>query len=69
PYFEAWTGESPAALAAQSGAKHLTMAFLQTATPGSCTPYWNGDTSMPIAQSTFGADFDTIQANGGDVIP
>ncbi|MFA3876074.1 glycosyl hydrolase family 18 protein [Streptomyces sp. MMCC 100] len=69
PYFEAWTGESPAALAAQSGAKHLTMAFLQTATAGSCTPYWNGDTSMPIAQSTFGADFDTIQANGGDVIP
>ncbi|MGW3191092.1 glycosyl hydrolase family 18 protein [Streptomyces ardesiacus] len=69
PYFEAWTGESPAALSAQSGAKHLTMAFLQTATAGSCTPYWNGDTSMPIAQSTFGADVDTIQANGGDVIP
>ncbi|MFG2680808.1 glycosyl hydrolase family 18 protein [Streptomyces sp. NPDC048392] len=69
PYFEAWTGESPAALAAQSGAKHLTMAFLQTATAGSCTPYWNGDTSMPVARSTFGGDFDTIQANGGDVIP
>ncbi|HEY3478642.1 MAG TPA: chitinase, partial [Streptomyces sp.] len=29
PYFEAWTGESPAALAQQSGAKHLTMAFIQ----------------------------------------
>ncbi|MGC5345232.1 glycosyl hydrolase family 18 protein [Streptomyces sp. DT24] len=69
PYFEAWTGESPAALASQSGAKHLTMAFLQTATKGSCTPYWNGDTSMPIAQSTFGSDIKTIQANGGDVIP
>ncbi|WP_380281084.1 glycosyl hydrolase family 18 protein [Kitasatospora purpeofusca] len=69
PYFESWTGESPAALAAQSGAKHLTMAFLQTATKGSCTPYWNGDTSLPIAQSSFGADFATIRANGGDVIP
>ncbi|MET9396890.1 glycosyl hydrolase family 18 protein [Kitasatospora sp. NPDC002965] len=69
PYFEAWTGESPATLAAQSGAKHLTMAFLQTATKGSCTPYWNGDTSLPVAQSSFGADIATIRANGGDVIP
>ncbi|MEU6280143.1 glycosyl hydrolase family 18 protein [Streptomyces sp. NPDC047028] len=69
PYFEAWTGESPAALAAQSGAKHLTMAFLQTASKGSCTPYWNGDTGMPVASSTFGSDIRTIQGNGGDVIP
>ncbi|HBF83943.1 MAG TPA: chitinase [Streptomyces sp.] len=69
PYFESWTGESPAAMAAESGAKHLTMAFLQTATKGSCTPYWNGDTGLPIAQASFGADIDTIQARGGDVIP
>ncbi|MFJ3790028.1 glycosyl hydrolase family 18 protein [Kitasatospora sp. NPDC090091] len=69
PYFEAWTGQSPATLAAQSGAKHLTMAFLQTATKGSCTPYWNGDTSLPVASSSFGADIATIRANGGDVIP
>ncbi|MBC2865522.1 chitinase [Streptomyces mexicanus] len=69
PYFEAWTGESPAALAAQSGAKHLTMAFLQTASKGSCTPYWGGDTSMPVAASSFGTDIKTIQAGGGDVIP
>lgn len=69
PYFESWTGESPAAMAAESGAKHLTMAFLQTVTRGSCTPYWNGDGDLPIAQSSFGADIDTIQARGGDVIP
>ncbi|MFB7613219.1 glycosyl hydrolase family 18 protein [Kitasatospora sp. NPDC056181] len=69
PYFESWTGQSPAALAAQSGAKHLTMAFLQTATKGSCTPYWNGDTGLPVASSSFGADIATIRANGGDVIP
>ncbi|AUY49022.1 glycosyl hydrolase family 18 protein [Streptomyces sp. CB01881] len=69
PYFESWTGQSPAALAAQSGAKHLTMAFLQTATKGSCTPYWNGDTGLPVASSSFGADITTIRANGGDVIP
>ncbi|MDQ0792848.1 chitinase [Streptomyces sp. B1I3] len=69
PYFESWTGESPAAMAAESGAKHLTMAFLQTASPGSCTPYWNGDTGLPIAPASFGADIRTIQAAGGDVIP
>lgn len=69
PYFESWTGQSPAALSQQSGAKHLTMAFLQTASRGSCTLLWNGDTSMPIAQSTFGADINTIRSRGGDVIP
>ncbi|MGW7584942.1 glycosyl hydrolase family 18 protein [Kitasatospora sp. NPDC054768] len=69
PYFESWTGQSPAQLAAQSGGKHLTMAFLQAATKGSCTPYWNGDTSKPVSSSTFGADIATIRANGGDVIP
>src|SRR4051812_26907621 len=69
PYFEAWTGDSPAALAQQSGSKYLTMAFLQAATKGSCTAYWNGDTGMPISSSTFGSDFTTIRANGGDGIP
>jgi len=69
PYFEAWTGQSPAALASQSGAKYLTMAFIQTASRGSCTPYWNGDTGMPISSAQFGSDIATIRANGGDVIP
>jgi glycosyl hydrolase family 18 (putative chitinase)/carbohydrate binding protein with CBM4/9 domain len=69
PYFEAWTGQSPAALSQQSGAKHLTMAFLQTAARGSCTLLWNGDASMPVASATFGADINTIRSRGGDVIP
>ncbi|AUG80808.1 hypothetical protein CFP65_6141 [Kitasatospora sp. MMS16-BH015] len=69
PYFEPWTGASPAALAQQSGAKYLTMAFIQAATKGSCTAYWNGDTGLPISQSSFGSDIATIRANGGDVIP
>ncbi|MEU3337196.1 chitinase [Streptomyces sp. NPDC002144] len=69
PYFEAWTGDSPAALAAASGNKYLTMAFLQTDKPGSCTAYWNGDTTQPISKSTFGADIAAIQARGGNVIP
>ncbi|MEV8635789.1 glycosyl hydrolase family 18 protein [Streptosporangium sp. NPDC051023] len=69
PYFEAWTGDDPATLSQQSGAKYLTMAFLQAATKGSCTAYWNGDTSMPISSSTFGASINRIRAAGGDVIP
>ncbi|KJK60069.1 glycosyl hydrolase family 18 protein [Saccharothrix sp. ST-888] len=69
PYFEAWTGQSPAALASQSGAKYLTMAFIQTASKGTCTPYWNGDTGMPVSSAQFGADIATIRAAGGDVIP
>jgi hypothetical protein len=69
PYFEAWTGESPAALAAESGNKYLTMAFLQTAAPGSCTAYWNGDSTQPIAKASFGSDIARIQARGGNVVP
>ncbi|MEU6773760.1 carbohydrate binding domain-containing protein [Streptomyces sp. NPDC046759] len=69
PYFEAYNGDSPAALAQASGAKYLTMAFLQADKKGSCTPYWNGDTGTPVASSVFGADFTTIRSRGGDVIP
>ncbi|MEV0261813.1 carbohydrate binding domain-containing protein [Streptomyces sp. NPDC050617] len=69
PYFEAYSNDSPADLAAKSGAKYLTMAFLQTATKGSCTPYWNGSQSQPVSPEIFGKDFTTIRSRGGDVIP
>ncbi|MFJ3777928.1 chitinase [Streptomyces sp. NPDC090075] len=69
PYFEAWTGQSPAALAAQSGNKYLTLAFLQTPAAGSCTADWNGDAAQPVSPSVFGADIATLQARGGDAIP
>jgi len=69
PYFEAYNGDSMSSLSAQSGNKFLTMAFVQTPSVGSCTAYWNGDTSLPVASSSFGSDIATIRANGGDVIP
>jgi Carbohydrate binding domain/Glycosyl hydrolases family 18 len=69
PYFEAYAGDSPATLSQNSGAKYLTMAFIQAATRGSCTVYWDGDTSQPIASSTFGSDISTIRSRGGDVVP
>jgi len=70
PYFETYnTSGGLAALSQQSGAKYLSLAFLQTAQAGSCTAYWNGDTSQPISSASFGGDIAEIQAAGGNVIP
>src|SRR5262249_7810034 len=69
PYFQAYTDASPAQQSKASGAKYLTMAFLQTAETGSCDILWNGDTTKPVAHSVFGADIAKIRARGGDVIP
>jgi chitinase len=69
PYFETYTSDSPAKLSRRSGARFLTMAFLETPAVGSCTVYWNGDPTAPVAWSTYGADIARIRAGGGDVIP
>jgi Glycosyl hydrolases family 18 len=69
PYFQAYTDASPAAVSKASGAKYLTMAFLQTQATGSCDILWNGDPTKPVAWSTFGPDIARIRAAGGDVIP
>jgi hypothetical protein len=69
PYFEAYNGDNPVTLSQESGAKYLTFAFIQTASAGSCTAYWNGDSSEPLTYSTFGSDISTIQSSGGNVIP
>lgn len=69
PYWEAYSGDNPLTISQESGSKYLTAAFLQTASAGSCTAYWNGDSSQPISASTFGSSFASIQANGGNVIP
>jgi hypothetical protein len=70
PYYETYdTSGDLAALSQQSGARYLSLAFLQTAQAGSCTAYWDGDTSLPIATSSFGSDISAIQAAGGNVIP
>jgi chitinase len=70
PYFESYnTTDDPAAFASESGSKYLTMAFLQTATPGSCTVDWNGSPATPIAYAQYGKQIAQIRAHGGDVIP
>ena len=71
PYFETYdlSAGSLAAQSQESGAKFLALAFLQTATPGSCVADWDGDPTQPISQASFGSDIAAIQARGGNVIP
>ncbi|MGH3157574.1 MAG: hypothetical protein ACRDNF_13475, partial [Streptosporangiaceae bacterium] len=62
PYFETYNTSSGslATLSQESGARYLSLAFLQTAQAGSCTAYWNGDTSEPISSASFGSDISAI---------
>jgi hypothetical protein len=69
PYFQAYTDASPAEQSKASGAKYLTMAFLQTEKTGSCDILWNGDPTKPVSRSVFGPDIAKIRARGGDVVP
>ncbi|MBV9446364.1 MAG: chitinase [Streptosporangiaceae bacterium] len=70
PYFEMYNPEAGlTTLSHQSGAKYLVLAFLQTAQPGSCTAYWNGDPTQPISPASYGSDIAAIQAAGGNVVP
>lgn len=74
PYFETYntTSGGLAQLSRESGAKYLSLAFLQTSTAGSCTASWNGGPSTPISATAaggFGADIAAIQRAGGNVIP
>jgi Glycosyl hydrolases family 18/Carbohydrate binding domain len=69
PYWEAYSGDDPLTVWQNSGDKFMTAAFIQTPSSGSCTIDWNGDSSQPISQSTWGSDISTIQADGGNIIP
>jgi hypothetical protein len=69
PYFQAYTGADPAEVSQASGARYLTMAFLQTQVTGSCDILWNGDPAKPVARSVFGPEIARIRATAGDVVP
>ena len=71
PYFEAYD-LSAGGLAQQSqasGAKFLSLAFLQATTSAPCVADWNGSATQPIGHAVFGEDIAKIQARGGNVIP
>jgi hypothetical protein len=69
PYFETWTTDSISTIASQSGAKYLTLAFLETLGKTSCTLAWNGVSSQTVTSGRYLSDIATLRASGGDVIP
>ncbi len=72
PYYETYLGSATPSIsstAGSSGTKYFTLAFIQSAGKGSCTPTWNGDKSQPIGSSAYGSDIASLRAMGGDVIP
>jgi hypothetical protein len=66
PYYSNPT-DTLAATSLASGAKYITLAFLQTAKPGSCTVDWNGDAKQPVG--TYAKGIAAVQAEGGNVVP
>jgi len=69
PYFETWTTDSIATVASQSGAKYLTLAFLETLSKTSCTLAWNGVSSQTMTSGRYLSDIASLRATGGDVVP
>jgi hypothetical protein len=71
PYFETWTGDSISGIAQQSGARYLTLAFLETTGKSSCTLGWNGSKTQTVAAGTYLQDIAALRTGtgGGDVIP
>jgi hypothetical protein len=72
PYYETYLGSATPSIsstAQSSGAKYMTLAFIQSAGKGSCTPTWNGDSSQPISAGVYASDTASLQAAGGNVIP
>jgi hypothetical protein len=70
PYFETWTDGTLPAVARASGARELTLAFLQTPKRGSCSVTWNGLAKQPVRPGgRYTAQIRTLRAMGGDAIP
>jgi hypothetical protein len=70
PYFETWTKDSIPAVARASGARYLTLAFLQTPKRGSCSVAWNGDPKRQVGPGDpYIAQIHKLRAMGGNVVP
>ncbi len=70
PYFETWTKDKLPAVAQASGARTLTLAFLQTPKKGSCSVTWNGTAKQPVKPGgRYTAQIRALREMGGDVIP
>jgi Glycosyl hydrolases family 18 len=70
PYFETWTTDRLPAVARASGARYLTLAFLQTPKRGSCSVAWNGNRDQVVRPGgRYVGQIARLRAMGGDVVP
>jgi hypothetical protein len=69
PYFEAYLPTSISKIAKKSGARYLTLAFIQTPKKGSCTATWNGNAKQPLSGGHYLAEIAALRHMGGNVIP
>jgi hypothetical protein len=70
PYFETWTTDSITNVARASGARYLTLAFLQTPKRGSCTLAWNGARKQLVRPGgRYVRQIAALRRMGGDVVP
>ena len=70
PYFETWTKDQLPAVARASGARNLTLAFLQTPKKGSCSVTWNGNAKQPVRPGgRYTAQIKTLRSMGGEATP
>jgi len=70
PYYESYLApDTPGitATAKASGAKYMTIAFLQSKGTKSCAVDWNSAASQPLGY--YNADIASLRKLGGDVIP
>jgi hypothetical protein len=69
PYFETWAHNDLARLARVSGTHDVSLAFLQTPKPGSCTPTWNGNPARLVSAGGYRREIASLRRAGGTVIP
>jgi len=70
PYYETYLAPNTpgiATTAQQSGARYMTLAFLQSTGKNSCSLNWNGNSAQPLTY--YASDIAALRAAGGDVIP
>jgi hypothetical protein len=70
PYYESYLApDTPGitATATASGAKYMTIAFMQSKNTKSCAVDWNSAASQPLTY--YNADIARLREHGGNVIP
>src|SRR5205814_4578012 len=53
----------------QSGARYLTLAFLETLSKTACALAWDGDSKRTLSSGGYLSDIATLRGVGGDVVP